>query len=308
MSNDAEIRLLAALDGSENSIRAVEYLAAMTKPEHKKVTLLHRFQKWPETQLDRSRSAATAPESEDKTKKRRLYIEGFMAKAKEKLVSAGYPEDAVTTTIQDVRDGPARDIVAGVDGFDAVLMGRKGMARLEDDIMGSVTSKVSLLLNEKPLIVVGPQPLVGKVLVAMDGSEGSQKACNFAGRLLAGSAADITLYHVVRKPRANGVFSDEELAEELDFIEDHVWHMKRRLGQDRDGLIGSGISADRISIKVDTDAYSRAGAIATEARKNGYTTIVMGRRGLSEVEMHPMGRVCSKVLQMVRNRAVWVVA
>jgi nucleotide-binding universal stress UspA family protein len=44
-----------------------------------------------------------------------------------------------------------------------------------------------------------------------------------------------------------------------------------------------------------------------EAQKNGFGTIVIGRRGLSKVRQFMMGRVSNKVLQLARDLAVWVV-
>ena len=72
-------------------------------------------------------------------------------------------------------------------------------------------------------------------------------------------------------------------------------------------LIDAGFRSDQISTKVISDAYSRAEAIVQEARAGDYGTIVLGRRGLSKVEEFFMGRVSKKVIQTIRNRAVWVV-
>ena len=52
---------------------------------------------------------------------------------------------------------------------------------------------------------------------------------------------------------------------------------------------------------------SRAGTIVDEARRGGFGTIVVGRRGLTKVEEFFMGRVSNKVLQMAREMAVWIV-
>ncbi|UCD80927.1 MAG: universal stress protein, partial [Desulfobacterales bacterium] len=52
---------------------------------------------------------------------------------------------------------------------------------------------------------------------------------------------------------------------------------------------------------------SRAEAIVNEARKQNYGTIVMGRRGLSQVKSFFIGRVTNKVIYLVKDRSVWVV-
>jgi nucleotide-binding universal stress UspA family protein len=64
---------------------------------------------------------------------------------------------------------------------------------------------------------------------------------------------------------------------------------------------------NQINIRTVTGAHSRAAVIITEALKGGYGTIVVGRRGLTNVEEFIMGRVSNKVIHMAREMAVWVV-
>ncbi|MBW2576267.1 MAG: universal stress protein, partial [Deltaproteobacteria bacterium] len=68
----------------------------------------------------------------------------------------------------------------------------------------------------------------------------------------------------------------------------------------------AGFNSNQITTRMITGVPSRAGAIIVEALKDGYGTIVVGRRGLSHVEEFFMGRVSNKVIQMARKMAVWV--
>jgi nucleotide-binding universal stress UspA family protein len=67
-----------------------------------------------------------------------------------------------------------------------------------------------------------------------------------------------------------------------------------------------GIEPDRVTTRVVTGVKSRAAAVVEEAKKGGYGTIVVGRRGLSKVEEFVMGRVSNKVLQLAKQAAIWV--
>ena len=63
------------------------------------------------------------------------------------------------------------------------------------------------------------------------------------------------------------------------------------------------------TVKVETRVVlgpSRSGCIVDEARKGGYGTIVVGRKGFSAVEDFFLGRVSSKILQMSHDMTVWV--
>jgi nucleotide-binding universal stress UspA family protein len=72
-------------------------------------------------------------------------------------------------------------------------------------------------------------------------------------------------------------------------------------------LEDAGFNRNQIAVKMVTGAHSRAGAIIAEVLKGGYGTIVVGRRGLTNVEEFIMGRVSNKVIHMAREMAVWVV-
>ena len=72
-------------------------------------------------------------------------------------------------------------------------------------------------------------------------------------------------------------------------------------------LTNAGIPRTRISTQIITGAKSRAAAIVEEALKTGCGTIVVGRRGFSQVKDFSMGRVANKVVQIARGHAVWVV-
>ena len=85
----------------------------------------------------------------------------------------------------------------------------------------------------------------------------------------------------------------------------HAMHavMQRAVGE----LEKAGIASDRITTKIMTGMASRAGAIMAQAILGGYCTIIIGRRGLSQVSEFSMGRVCNKVIQLSNELTVWVV-
>ena len=74
-----------------------------------------------------------------------------------------------------------------------------------------------------------------------------------------------------------------------------------------DHLAAVGFPAEKVATKVVCGVKSRAGAIMKEALSGGYGTIVAGRRGLTRVSDYDMGRVSQKIVQMARDRAVWIV-
>ena len=72
-------------------------------------------------------------------------------------------------------------------------------------------------------------------------------------------------------------------------------------------LIDAGVSPNNILVEVLDEPFSRAGRIVKEAEADGYGSIVVGRRGLSEVKEFSLGRVSTKVLHLANKSAVWLV-
>jgi nucleotide-binding universal stress UspA family protein len=197
-----------------------------------------------------------------------------------------------------------------------VVVGRWGISKLKDLVWGSIANKLIGHMVHTPLWVVGTSPQPGKVLLAMDGSEEAMRTVDYVGAMLRGTEWEITLFHVIRgfdflsvgyegsvAPIQQVTASGEGAGEYLT-AEDAIREVFEN-GMDR--LRKAGLNGDLISTKVTTGVTSRAKAIVEEARTGDYGTIVVGRRGLSRVDEFLMGRVSSKVAQLAKEPAVWIV-
>jgi nucleotide-binding universal stress UspA family protein len=313
-------RLLIALDGSEQSFEVVRYASKVLAPGKMKVVLFHVQSKIPESFWDieknpsfRHRLAPVAAWAMQQEKA----MDEFMERSRQVLVDQGVPPEAVDVKIQDREVGIARDIAREAQkDYDAVVVGRWGMSKIKDLVWGSIANKVVGHLVQSPLWVVGGSPQPGKYLVAMDGSDEAMRAVDYVGTMLAGSDCAVTLFHVLRGfdflslgfegdfvPTPE-ILGGEEIKAEFQRAEEA---MKSVFNQAQDTLEKAGLKGDQINSKIVTGAASRAKAIVEEAKNQGYGTIVVGRRGLSRVEEFFMGRVSSKVMQLAKEMAVWVV-
>lgn len=314
-------KLLIALDGSAQSFEAVRYTSRVLPPGKMKVVLFHVKSQIPESFWDIERDPSfrhrLAPVTAWVLQQEKV-MEEFMERSREVLVDQGIPREAVQVKIQGREVGIARDIAreARAD-YDAVVMGRWGMSKIKDLVWGSIANKLAGHLVQSPLWVVGGSPQPGKYLVAMDGSDEAMRAVDYVGAMLAGSDCAVTLFHVLRGFEflslgfegafvpSPEVLSGEEMKAEFQRAEEV---MKTVCNQARDRLEKAGLKGEQISTRIVTGAASRSKAIVEEARNAGYGTIVVGRRGLSRVEEFFMGRVSSKVMQLAKDMAVWVVA
>ncbi|UCG11724.1 MAG: universal stress protein [Deltaproteobacteria bacterium] len=137
------IRVLVAMDSSENGLRTVDHAGFMLSGTDCQVTLFHskrhlrRFV--PQEIIE------AAPELEELWKnKAGEQIAPYMKKAKEKLLEAGIPESQVKTKVVDGSRDAASDILKEAKGNDygTIVLGRRGHSGVREFFMGSVTSKV----------------------------------------------------------------------------------------------------------------------------------------------------------------------
>jgi len=314
-------KLLLAVDGSEQSFEAVRYASQVFPPNRVEPVLFHVMDKIPESFWDieknptfRHKLAPVAAWASQQEK----FIEEFMEKSRQLFLDRHVPEERVSVNIQERKVGVARDIVREAqNGYDAVVVGRWGMSKLKDLVWGSIANKLVGHLVHVPLWVVGGSPPAGKLLLAVDSSEETMGTVDYVVSMLEGSDWQVTLFHALRGFESLSAAYEGPVApllETIDFSElknefKQAEKTIQKVFEEANGRFAeAGLNSDRVTTKIVTGALSRAKAIAEEAKAGGYGTIVVGRRGLSRVEEFFMGRVSSKVIQLAKEMAVWVVS
>lgn len=314
MTNPGVKKLLVATDGSDQALDAVRYVKNMMGSEGVQVVLYHALRQIDQAFWDmginpmgRTRMANIAAWEAEQRKG----VEESMGHARKILEEAGFDGKAIRVEMHPVKVGIARDILFEAhSGYSAVVVGRWGVSRLKDIVVGSTALKLIQKSQDIPVWMVGGKPKPGKVLVAFDGSEGAYKAVDHVARMSLGTNFDITLMSVLKElggPRSahEVMFSSEE---EKGLMVEVEREMQQKLKDAKNRMVTAGVPADRIRTELLTGVPSRSGAIYESAKRGGYGTIVVGRRGLSRIQEFYMGRVGNKVMQMAREMAVWVVS
>jgi nucleotide-binding universal stress UspA family protein len=303
-------KLLVAVDGSEESMSTVNYVAKMMPPTETEAVLFHVFSRIPETYWDFDQH----PESDvwmnklkSEEKEHEKSVKAFMKNARQLLLDANFREQLVSTEIKDRGKGIARDIAAEAKkGYHTLVMGRIGTGQLPGLAVGSVTNKVLGMLPTMTVCVVTGDPESGKVLVALDGSEGSMRALNYLCSMKNSSSRKVILFHAMRHI---GFSRSKPLSK----VEKMVWEDARKMiepfmAEAKERLVKAGFAESKISLKILTGVDSRAGALIDTAKKSKCGTIMVGRTGISQVEEFNIGRVSTKVIHKAKNMAVWVIA
>lgn len=153
-------KVLVALDESENAMRAVEFVCQHFTPDHQ-VTLMSVV---PDTAalckmagpgltpyfLSQKDAFCSLEEKKDQL------IQDAMAQAKDRLLKAGFEEDRLTLKPATQIKGVARDILAEAGkGYNAVVLGRRGLSGIKDFLLGSISQKVLHGVGDTPILLVG---------------------------------------------------------------------------------------------------------------------------------------------------------
>ena len=140
-------RILIAMDDSENAFRSVELVAKSFSADNTVVlynvlldtAALCNMESPELIPLFKSQQTSFCA-LEDK---KRELVTAAMKRAKELLVSAGFSERKVEIKVENKNKGVARDILAEAEnGYDIIVMGRRGISGLKEFFLGSISQKV----------------------------------------------------------------------------------------------------------------------------------------------------------------------
>jgi len=306
-------KILLAVDGSDRSLDAVRYSSKILNPEKTNVVLFHVMRKIDQAFWDMGINPMGRHQMAGIRAWERTQIEkaqAFMERAQNILLGEGFAQESVTVNINDRKEGIARDIIieSKKNGYDAVISGRRGRGKIKGLVLGSVANKLAESITHAPVWLVGKRANPDKILLGLDASKEAMRAVNYTGAMLGAGGVAVTLMHIVRGmsifKHGADVFS---AAEQEELILEGKKNIEPVFDDARQRLINEGVEADKIDTWTITDFSSRAEALVHQARRKGYGTIVVGRKGLSNTAEFSMGRVCRKVIQMSKGIAVWVV-
>lgn len=143
-------KALIAVDSSENALRAVDHAGFMLSGTDCKATIFYAMKHL--ARFVPLEALEEAPDLEEFWKnKAGQEIAPYMKKAKKILLDAGLSKDQIATKVIDGSRSAAEDIIkeARENGFGTIVLGRRGVSKIKEIFMGSVTSKV--LLNSSSL-------------------------------------------------------------------------------------------------------------------------------------------------------------
>ncbi len=144
------------------------------------------------------------------------------------------------------------------------------------------------------------------ILIAVDESRNAERAVGYVGKLLGGIRGfKVTVMHVIPEPEDD--FFQKE-SDKDQWFNDYRQRVDRMLEEYRKALIDAGFSAEDVSTRA-ARRYcpSMAECILAEKDITEYSTLVVGRKGLSHKEEFLFGSTSGKIVRIAKNCTVWVV-
>jgi nucleotide-binding universal stress UspA family protein len=144
------------------------------------------------------------------------------------------------------------------------------------------------------------------ILIAVDESENARRAVLYVAQLLEGAEGfSVTILHVINEPEEDYFPTTDEKEK---WLSQYKKKVDKMLEDYRQILIQRGFDRSAVSVR-STLRYcpSMAQCIMEERDETEYSTVVVGRQGLSRSEEFLFGSVSSKIVNYARNCTVWVV-
>lgn len=266
-------KILVAVDGSESSNNAFRQACRIARDDKSWVTVLTALPLF-EDQFDvlgmKEKATRTLLEEGEKI------LTGIIRLAKEEdtiirpMLKKGSPFEVILDTAEE-------------DNYDLIVMGRRGISRIERALVGSATANV-IAHSSRDVLVVPKDTTLGweHILLPTDGSKCSSLASEKAIDLAISYGSSLLVVSVVD-------VTDEFSAQAPDAVEELIRKARRFTEDVRKRANGLNIE----TLVKEGDAYAVITNLARESLSN---VIVMGSHGRTGVKRFLVGNVTEKVI------------
>jgi nucleotide-binding universal stress UspA family protein len=292
-----KIRILLAYDGSHLALDSVQYIGEVFPSDRTEVSIFYVETKIPRSFWKMERELDfrfKTPEIRASMAARKKTVNLAMEKAESRLLAAGFPLDAIHAMVHIKNQGVLQDIIEeSHNGYDALVIGRKGHSKIKDFFVDSLPIKLLGKISTIPLIVVGKKPSHKNIIVAFDGTREIMKAIKSMSSLIKTNDCKLLLCHS-QTPRC--LFRRPPKKASADMFDLPL-----------DYFLEAGFSIDQVSFEIMEDEKNHTNCILNKARYGDYGTIVIGRRRLTAVKQLFLNRVGNKIFRNADNHVVWIV-
>ncbi len=311
-----EKRVLVGFDGSERSLRAVDYAGYMFHGRTDiHITVLYLMNSLPPipSEPDMRLRKKLHQQKERLEKDRKKQAKKLLERARESLLRKNVPEERFEVRAEFQKRVKAKDLLTIAEkgnAYDIVIVGRRGLGAFSKMFIGSVSIELVQMQKEIPVGVVGNVVESRKVLIAVDDSDNSLQAVDYASFILGNDPeVEFTLFSALPSIQAlvgNGITCEIGDLDQC-YTSSEEREMNEFFRKAEKVFKEAGVEGSRIKTKIKSKSFNVAKDIYEEATTGGYGTVVLGRKGKAGIKSIVMGSVSLKSLALIEDRAVWIV-
>ncbi len=289
-----EKHLLVTISEEKSALYGVRFVGRFfTNTENVRLTLFASSPQAPEV-MGTGMGYEGKLRAEEYDEQARRRSQEAVERARNLLSERGFPHDSLEGKVASRRFSKVMDIVQEAEAgmYDAVVLGRRGLGRLEEALEQSVSQGLVQESMTIPLWICRMPEINRKnVLVCLDGSVPAYQAVDHAAFMLAEEPGhDLTILKV-NAPGASSEDAEDEtvFAKALEICGNN------------------GLAATRVTTRVIHDT-SAASAILAEVERGRYAAVAVGHSGRSRRLMGRFlfGSVSLTLLRKLMGAALWV--
>ncbi len=303
-------KILVAVDGSIYSSNSLDYLIRLFRQDQNfSIDLLAAVstgcgdQSWM-SDIDGQRTES-ATELQHKAKATR-----YLKDAKARLVRNGFPKDNIASLVHASGEGITNSIYhfAKENMYDGLLVGRRGVGRVGEMLLGSVSSDLVRKCHEIPLWIIDGNVTSTRFLLAVHTCTHSLMAADHLAFILQDNPkAEIYIYHSLAAFGSTPPAEREEFhsrwgsrwcEKNLD-VETCLYKAHSQI------LIENGIPEERIVQLPPRRGIHPSHDLLRQAKRHQCGTLVIGRR--DRVDKGLLGGVSDRTTKNAQNMAIWLV-
>ncbi len=155
-------------------------------------------------------------------------------------------------------------------------------------------------------------PVRKKILLSVDGSEHALHAVRYVAATAPADRVEVVLFHIMTRIPESFWDLQKEPAFHYRFLDMREWEMQQEklilefMSQACEILYAAGFPGESVRVSMQDRKIGIAQDIIAESRQ-GYDTVVAGRRGLSELKDLVLGSIANKLVEKLAQVPVWVI-
>jgi nucleotide-binding universal stress UspA family protein len=270
------MRVLLGADGSPDAVRAAEWLAHFPLPAGSQILIV-----------------SVVPHLGPRAAQ---HEHAISAQAQQVLEDARRALAPGAVDMRLMEGGVSERLLQAADDWsaDLVVLGARGLGRVERALLGSVSLSVARQARCAVMVVKGAGKALQRVVVGLDGSEHSRHALSFLASLPLAAETELLLVGVAEKthlPRsAPGLVADQLRALVAEIDEEEQARKQQLLAEAAKTIDRPGRVQLRSAVGNPPDE------IVAAANTAGAQLIVLGSRGIGQLQRLVLGSVSESVL------------